>query len=68
MLDNGVEYKVINKSGNTYTYKEEKLGVGREAAKRTIKENTKMTKALKKEIWDVIKKGPPPEEEEKKKK
>jgi len=64
LLDNGVEYKIINKSGNTYTYKEEKLGVGREAAKRYITENPKLVKTLRKEIWDVLEKGIAPEEEE----
>ncbi len=68
VLDNGVLYKVINKSGNSYSYKEEKFGVGRETAKRYLRENQKLTDKIKKEIWDVIEKGIPPEEEEKKKK
>ena len=65
VLDNGVVYKVINKSGNSYTYGEEKLGVGREAVKRYLKENPKLIKKIKKEIWNILEKGVPPDEEEK---
>ncbi|MFH1291912.1 MAG: recombinase RecA [bacterium] len=64
MLDNGVVYKVINKSGNSYTYKEEKLGAGREVVKKYLKENPKLMKSIRKEIWEVVEKGLPPEENE----
>ncbi|PLX26398.1 recombinase RecA, partial [Candidatus Parcubacteria bacterium] len=33
LLDTGIEHKIINKSGNSYSYGEEKFGVGREKAK-----------------------------------
>lgn len=59
LLDNGVLYKVINKSGNSYSYKDEKLGTGREAAKRYLKENAKLMGEIKKEIWNVIEKSKP---------
>lgn len=65
LLDNGVLYKVINKSGNSYTYKDEKLGTGRETAKKYLKENTKLMREIRKEIWEVIEKGMPAEQEEK---
>jgi len=67
LLDNGVLYKIINKSGNSYTYKEEKLGVGREKVKDYLRENPKLMKAIRKEIWEAIEKGMAPEEEEAKK-
>ena len=63
-LDTGVLHKVINKSGNSYSYKEEKLGVGREKAKLFLRENPKMLKKIKEEIWEVVTKGEAPEEEE----
>ncbi len=63
ILDNGVLYKVINKSGNSYSYGEEKLGVGRETAKRFLKDNPKLIKSIAKEIWEVVEKGEAPEEE-----
>ncbi len=63
ILDNGVVYKVITKSGNSYSYGEEKLGVGRETAKRYLKENPKTLKAVSKAIWEIVEKGEAPEEE-----
>ncbi|TSC84292.1 MAG: multifunctional SOS repair factor [Parcubacteria group bacterium Gr01-1014_13] len=62
-LDNGVLYKVINKSGNSYSYGEEKLGVGRETAKKFLKDNPKTIKAITKAIWEVVERGEDPEEE-----
>jgi recombination protein RecA len=55
ILDRGVEEGIINKSGNSYVYGEEKLGVGRENAKQTLKSNPKMIKELTKIIWDKVK-------------
>lgn len=49
-LDLGVELNVVKKSGNSYTFKEEKLGVGRENAKAFLKLNQKILKEIKKEI------------------
>ena len=40
LLDTGVAYGVITKSGNSYTYEDVKLGVGRETAKTFLKQNT----------------------------
>ncbi len=62
-LDNGVLYKVINKSGNSYSYGEEKLGVGRETAKKFLKDNPKIIKAISKAIWEVVERGEDPNEE-----
>lgn len=50
LLDLGVEYDVIKKSGNSYTFGEEKLGVGRENAKNTLKEQIKMMKDVRAKI------------------
>ena len=66
LLDTGVALKVINKSGNSYSYGEEKFGVGREKAKQYLRENLKLMETLKNEIWEVIEKGEAPDEEEKK--
>ena len=54
LLDTGVVYGVINKSGNTYTFGEEKLGLGREKVKIYLKENQKTMTAIRKEIWKAI--------------
>lgn len=63
MLDTGVEHKVINKSGNTYTFGEEKLGIGREKTKMFLRENPKILKQIEKKIWEVVERGEAPDEE-----
>jgi len=64
VLDLGVAYKVLEKKGNSYLYGEEKLGVGRETAKKYLKDNPKIIEKIKKQIWEVVEKGEAPEEEE----
>jgi recombination protein RecA len=39
VLDAGVEQAIIEKSGTWYTYKNERIGQGRENAKRWLQEN-----------------------------
>ncbi len=51
MLDTGVAHGVIKKSGNSYTFGEEKLGVGRETAKKYLRENPKIMDTIKKAIY-----------------
>jgi len=63
LLDAGVLYKVISKSGNSYSYKEEKMAVGREAAKKYLKDNPKLMASIRKEIIEVVDRGEAPEEE-----
>lgn len=46
LLDVGVEIGTIKKSGNSYSFGEEKLGVGRENAKATLKERTDLFKDI----------------------
>lgn len=52
VLDTGVKYDVIKKSGNSYSFEKEKLGVGRETVKTYLKENSK---TLKKVMGEVMK-------------
>lgn len=55
LLDTGVKYGVIKKSGNSYSYNEEKLGVGRENAKAALKENKKLMNDLQKTVAKRVK-------------
>lgn len=50
ILDMGSELDIVEKSGSWYSYKEERLGQGRENAKQFLKEN----ESIKKEIHTAI--------------
>jgi recombination protein RecA len=55
VLDTGVTYGVVKKAGNSYTFNEEKLGVGRENAKNTLKSDKKILAALQKAVNNRVK-------------
>ena len=55
LLDTGVKYDVIKKSGNSYAYNDEKLGVGRENAKAALKGNGKLMADLQKAVAKRVK-------------
>lgn len=55
LLDTGTTYGVINKSGNSYSYGDIKLGVGRENAKRFLRADKKLMKELRKKILSEVK-------------
>src|SRR6056297_1004176 len=63
LLDLGVSHGVITKSGNSYSFGETKLGLGREKAKRFLREDKKMMKEIKK---NIIKEAKRREQEEEK--
>ncbi|MBI5729159.1 MAG: recombinase RecA [Candidatus Magasanikbacteria bacterium] len=64
VLDTAAAYKVVDKRGNSYGYGEEKLGVGREAAKRFLKENPKLLEKIRKQVFEIVERGELPPEEE----
>ncbi len=55
LLDLGARVGVIKKAGSWYQYNEDKLGQGREAAKKFLKENPKIYKTIHKEVKKKIK-------------
>jgi len=57
VLDTGVLYKVIAKKGNSYAFGEEKLGVGRENAKKYLKDNPKLITTIRKEVMKAVESG-----------
>ena len=57
LLDTGVALAVIGKSGNTYLFGEERLGVGREVAKQFLRDTPKVTKEIDAAIRKAVKEG-----------
>lgn len=55
VLDTGVTYGVVKKAGNSYTFNEEKLGVGRENAKMALRSNKKLMADLQKAVANRVK-------------
>lgn len=50
LLDAGVKFEVLKKSGNSFSYGDVKLGAGRESSKTFLKENPKTSEKIFKEI------------------
>ena len=50
LLDLGVEQEILTKSGAFYSYKEQRLGQGREASREFLKSNPQIAKAIDTEI------------------
>lgn len=55
LLDTGVKYGVVKKAGNSYSFNEEKLGVGRENAKNTLRGDKKLMSTLQKAVAKKVK-------------
>jgi recombination protein RecA len=55
ILDTAVKYEVIAKKGNSYSFSEEKLGTGRETAKKFLKDNPKIAKEVTRGIYQKLK-------------
>ncbi|NLI72346.1 MAG: recombinase RecA [Bacteroidales bacterium] len=54
IIDMGVEYGVIKKSGSWYSYGDSKLGQGRDAVKNVLKENPDLTEELEAKIMEAL--------------
>ena len=54
VLDLAAEHNVVEKSGTWYTYKSERIGQGRENAKRYLKENPKVLVDLEAKVRDAL--------------
>lgn len=50
VLDTGLLFGIISKNGNSYSYKDIKLGVGRETAKTFLKENKDIFEKIDKDL------------------
>lgn len=63
LINTGLKYGVVKKSGNTYSFNNEKLGVGIEASKAKLKENKAILNNIEKELILAINKTPAYESE-----
>ncbi|HGE69683.1 TPA: recombinase RecA [Candidatus Poribacteria bacterium] len=59
LIDLGVEYKIIQKSGAWLSYGEERLGQGRENAKQYLKEHPEIAQKIEEEIRKTVDQAPP---------
>jgi len=54
IIDMGVEYKIINKSGSWYSYGDTKLGQGRDAVKKLLFDNPELAEELEQKVREHI--------------
>lgn len=54
IIDLGVEFNIIKKSGSWFSYGETKLGQGRESVKSLIKDNPELASELEAKILEVV--------------
>ena len=66
IIDLGVEYDIIQKSGSWFSYNGTKLAQGRDAAKRVIADNPELADELEALIMQAMKGEEPQKEQEKK--
>ena len=57
ILDIGVPYGILTKNGNSYSFGEIKLGVGREVAKNFLRENRGTMMEIRKQIQTAVENG-----------
>ena len=50
LIDIGIEYNVVKKAGNTYSFENNKLGIGRENAKKFLKQDKKIQSEIRKQV------------------
>lgn len=55
ILDLGVDYDIIKKSGSWFSYGDTKLGQGRDAVKELLKDNIELVEELSQKITEAIK-------------
>jgi recombination protein RecA len=56
IVDLGVDFEIIKKSGSWFSYGDTKLGQGRDAVKQILKDNPELYDELKTKVSDALKK------------
>jgi recombination protein RecA len=54
IIDLGVEYEIIKKSGSWFSYGESKLAQGREAVKQLLTDNVELCEEIEAKIREVL--------------
>ncbi|MBQ7494363.1 MAG: recombinase RecA [Bacteroidaceae bacterium] len=54
IVDLGVEYGIIKKSGSWFSYNDSKIGQGRDAVKRVLKDNPELAEEIEAQIMEAI--------------
>ncbi len=68
ILDLGVDYDIVKKSGAWYSYGGSKIGQGREASKRFLKDNPEVSDEIERKVKEIVLGIPAVEEKAAKKK
>lgn len=55
VIDLGADFEILKKSGSWYSYKDQRLGQGREAVREELKKNPKLLEEIENQILSVIK-------------
>lgn len=56
IVNTGVRYGILSKSGSWISYGDQKIGQGTEASKAYFRENKPLIKEVEKKIWEAVKK------------
>ena len=56
IVDLGVDFEIIKKSGSWFSYGDTKLGQGRDAVKQILKDNPELYDELKNKVSEALKK------------
>ena len=56
IIDLGVNYEIIKKSGSWFSYGDTKIGQGRDAVKSLLNDNPELMEELENKIMDTLKK------------
>ena len=59
VVDLGVDFGIIKKSGSWFSYGETKIGQGRDAVKQMLNDNPELYEELKVKVYEALKKGDP---------
>ena len=54
LVDLGVEYNIIKKSGSWFSYNDSKIGQGRDAVKKVLKDNPELCDSIEEQIYEAL--------------